>query len=263
MKNSRKTRIVLSIAGACVAVSLICCHGCRGTVDTETALKVQAAQQVFDQAQSPEDYAKSAAMFQEIIDRQCPSGAALYNLGNAWMRAEQPGRAVAAYRQAARYLPRNPYLENNLAVARGLDAPTASRPIIETVLFWQNWLSYPEKFYFAAAAALATFVVAAAGLFAARRPMKRITWVGIIITGVLVFSAAYDWNRFDNTLHGVVIVPQTVARTGYAASYEPAFKNELPEGTEFEVLRRRGNWLFVRLPGGGEGWIEEKDAVTY
>ena len=28
-----------------------------------------------------------------------------YNQGNAWMRAKQPGRAIAAYRQAQRYRP--------------------------------------------------------------------------------------------------------------------------------------------------------------
>ncbi len=237
--------------------------GCLETVNLHAAQKLQAAQQAFDEARTPADFAAAAALYQEIIDSHGVSGAVLYDQGNAWMRAGQPGRAIAAYRQALRYLPRNPYLIHNLSVARGFDAPTTRRPVIETILFWQNWLSYPEKFYLAALAALATFAVATLGLFVARRTLRRVAWVGLVLTGVLALSAAYDWNRFDNTLHGVVIAPQTVARKGNGVDYEPAFKEKLSETTEFRVLERRGDWLLIRLPGGGEGWIEEKAAVTY
>ena len=256
------TRVALSLAVLCAAL-LPCLGGCRGTVDLESARKFQAAQQAFDDARTPEDFAKVAALYQEIIDRHGVSGAALYDQGNAWMRAEQPGRAIAAYRRALRYLPRDPYLNHNLSIARGFDAPETRRPVIETILFWQNWLSYLEKFYLAAAAALATFAVATIGLFVARRTLRRITYAGLVLTGILALSAVYDWNRFDNTPHGVVIVPETVARKGNAVGYEPAFNEELPEATEFQVIERRGDWLLIRLPGGGEGWIEEKAAVTY
>ena len=80
---------------------------------------------------------------------------------------------------------------------------------------------------------------------------------------VFAFSAGYDWFRFDATQHGVVIQPQTIARKGNAASYEPAFNKPLPEATEFRLMERRGDWLLVRLPDGNEGWIEERAAVVF
>ena len=79
----------------------------------------------------------------------------------------------------------------------------------------------------------------------------------------MAFSAAYDWQRFDNTRHGVVIQAQTIARKGNGPSYEPAFEEPLGEATEFRLAEQRGDWLLIRLPGGGEGWIEQKAAVTY
>lgn len=255
--------LVFSLAGPAAVAAVSCLGGCRVTVDPDSAKKFQTAQQAFDEARTPEEFAKAAALYQEIIDRRGASGAAFYNLGNAWMRAGRPGRAVVAYRQALRYIPRDPYLNHNLAIARGFDAPEVRRPVIETIFFWQNWLSYPEKFYLTAAAALATFAAAAAGLFRRRRALRRAALGGLVLTAVLALSAAYDWNRFDNTLHGAVIAPQTVARKGNALDYEKAFKEDLPEGTEFRVLERRGDWLLIRLPGGGEGWIEQKAAVTY
>ena len=83
------------------------------------------------------------------------------------------------------------------------------------------------------------------------------------LTLVMALSAAYDWQRFDNTQHGVVIQAQTIARYGNGPSYEPAFKEPLGEATEFRLVESRGDWLLIRLPGGGEGWIEQKAAVTY
>jgi len=83
------------------------------------------------------------------------------------------------------------------------------------------------------------------------------------MAALLAFSAGYDWLRFDATQHGVVIQSQTIARKGNVASYGPAFKEPLREATEFRVVEPRGDWLLIRLPGGGEGWIEGKAAVTY
>jgi hypothetical protein len=257
----RKRRVPLVQAVILLALALF--GGCGQSTDFELVQKFQAAQQAFDDARKPEEFAKVATLDQEILDRWGPSGPVLYNQGNAWMRAGQPGRAVASYRLAQRYLPRDPCLEANLVSALGSDAPPVRRPVIQTILFWQNWLSYPEKFYLGAAFALATFAVAAGWQFTGRRWLRHIAWIGLALTGVMAFSAAYDWQRFDNTRHGVVIQSQTIARKGNGAAYEPAFKEPLAEATEFRVVEPRGDWLLIRLPGDGEGWIEQKAAVTY
>ena len=54
--------------------------------------------------------------------------AVLYNQGNAWMRAGATGRALAAYRQAQRYRPRDPYLAANLQNALAASGRNAAAP---------------------------------------------------------------------------------------------------------------------------------------
>ena len=255
----KKRRLPPVQAAILLAVALF--GGCGRSTDFALVQKFQAAQQAFDDARKPEEFAKAAMLDQEILDRWGLSGPVLYNQGNAWMQAGQPGRAVASYRLAQRYLPRDPRLDANLLSALG-DASPARRPVIETIFFWQDWLSYPEKFYLGGIIALATFAAAAASLFTARRWLRRLAWVGLAITAVMAFSAAYDWQRFDSTRHGVVIQRETIARKGNGPNYEPAFKEPLGEATEFRLLEQRGDWLLIRLPGG-EGWIEQKAAVTY
>lgn len=101
-------------------------------------------------------------------------------------------------------------------------------------------------------------------LYARRHPALRRVAVGTLLVALLSgLSAAYDWYRFDRLEHGVVVVDRVVARKGNASSYEPAFTEPLPEGTEFRVLERRGDWLQFQLPGGPRGWLSSEAAETY
>jgi tetratricopeptide (TPR) repeat protein len=258
------SRRSLGTRKSAILLLLLLLSGCIRSIDSQQAEQFQAAQKAFDSAAKPDEFAKAAAMYQELLDppNNFISGEVYYNLGNAWMRAKKPGRAIAAYRQAERYLPRDTHLEENLREALKADTD-AHRPILETIMFWQNWLSYPEKFYLATGAIALTLLLAILLLFASSRMLKRMV-LGLAAFSLLtVFSAFYDAWRFDYVTHGVTVEADVVARKGNAESYEPALTGNLPEGTEFRLLGRRSNWLFVRLPGGQEGWIEDKAAVVY
>jgi tetratricopeptide (TPR) repeat protein len=259
-RTRRKACVILF---AFLLLGLVLAPGCMQGLDAGMVQKFQAAQAAFDRAKTPADFQKAALMYQELIEDGAVSGAVYYNEGNAWMRANQPGRAIAAYRQAQRYEPRDPYLEANLQYALGPAAPTG-RPIVETLMFWQNWLSYPEKFYAAAVCAGLTFLIAVAALFTAwQQLVRRLLLAGAVVTIVAIVSAGYDWYRFDYVTHGVITQADVVARKGNAESYEPALNEQLGEGTEFRLLESRGDWLLIRLGGGQEGWIPGGAAVTY
>jgi tetratricopeptide (TPR) repeat protein len=235
--------------------------GC-GAPSLEVAQQFQAAQTAFERAKTPDDFLYVAGLYQSILDSGFASGAVLYNQGNAFLRAGQRGRAIACYRQAQRYRPRDPYLDHNLRSALNAAAPP-SRPVIEYLLFWQNWISYGGKFQLCAAASLATFAVAVGALFApGRRWLNVLRVMGLCVTCALAVSAGYDWYRFTSVQHGVV-AREAVARKGNAESYEPAFAQPLPEGTEFAVREQRGEWLLVRLRGSQEGWVRRDQVVVY
>ncbi len=249
---------------AAVAVSVPVVAGCRPSVDLELARTFQDAQQAFDEASRPEDFLEAAALYQEILDRGIVSGAIFYNQGNAFMQAGARGRAIAAYRRAQRYRPRDPRLQANLDFALAAEGPAAQRrPMIEYLLFWQDWLSYPEKFYLAGAAACVAFSVGLSASFVRRRLLRRLAVGAVAMTLLLLLSVGYDWYRYDHLVHGVVVQEEVIARKGNAASYEPAFTEAIAEGTEFRLVGRRGEWLLIRLAGDQEGWIEQNAAVVY
>ena len=237
--------------------------GCGRPLDPDSTRVFVDAERTFSQAKTPEEFLKAAAMDQEILDRGYVSGAVLYNQGNALMRAGQRGRAIAAYRRAQRYLGPDLSLEASLTYALGESPAARRRPVIEHLLFWQDWISYPAKFHWAALAVAVTFLLGVSLLLVSMRLLIRLTILSLGIALLLILSAAYDWYRFEWNIHGVIVEKRSIVRKGNAESYEPALTAPLDEGTEFEVIERRGEWLAVRLPGDQEGWVAEKAAVVF
>lgn len=238
--------------------------GCAQSPDTQVAQQFQAAQAAFDTAEKPEDFLRAAGLYQAVLDGGCESGAVLYNQGNALMRAGQTGRAIACYRQAQRYRPRDPRLDHNLRHALGSSASSETKSMLDYIFFWQPWISYGGKFRLLAAAAAVTFALGIAALLApGRKLLVYVSCAGLVATCLLAASAAYDWHRFETGQHGVVVVDEVVARKGNGDSYAPAFTQSLTEGTEFRVAEHRGQWLLIHLPGDKEGWVREDDVVVY
>jgi tetratricopeptide (TPR) repeat protein len=75
-------------------------------------------------------YAEAATAYEQILAQGIESGAVQYNLGNAYLKAGDVGRAVLAYERARRLIPGDPDLAANLGFAResARDVPETSLP---------------------------------------------------------------------------------------------------------------------------------------
>lgn len=257
-------------ARRCHMVALVCIGlvaGCSRP-DLETMKSFQQAESAFADAETTDEFALAASQYDQALENGFVSGAALYNQGNAWMRAGETGRAIACWRQAQRYRPRDPYLAANLQSALAAcqsAAPLApNQGVGKYVFFWQDWLSYPEKFLLTTVFLSLTCTVGLLSPWVARqRTTRRLLVAGGIVTLVMVASAVWDWQRFSQTTHGVVVTDTVEARKGNAESYEAAFTTPIGEGTEFTVLEERSGWLNIQLADLGSAWIPSRAAVTY
>jgi len=240
--------------------------GCGGT-QSQWIGKFDRAQEELSKAQTQAQYEDVARRYEELLDEGARCGAVYFNLGNAYMKADQPGRAVAAYRQAQRYWPAHQFLEHNLKTSLGENGQAeASKPLIENLLFWQNWISYLGKFKLAASIVLITFALGIGALFAkegSKIYFRRAAITGIVFSSLFILSAAYDWYRFDHQQQGVVVAPEVIVRKGYSKESKPAFTKPLAEGTEFQVRQTRNDWLLIELPDAQKGWIPATSAQTY
>jgi tetratricopeptide (TPR) repeat protein len=240
---------------------------CGRSPDLQLASSFEEAGQKFLQAQTTEDYLRVAARYESILSADFVSGAVLFNLGNCYLRAGRPGHALAAYRQAERYRPTDPYLQANLrqALPAGQRLLRKPRSWIENVFFWQRWLSYPDKGLLLAATATVTTLLAMLALLrtAARRLLKRCAAFTLLLTLLAGSSLALDAYQYVATRHGVVVSEQIVARKGNSEIYDPAFTEPLVVGTEIHIEAEQGGWYHVELDGGLSGWVPQAAVVTY
>lgn len=218
------------------------------------------ALEVFDAAKSPQEYRESAALLESLLADGFRNGAVYYNLGNAYFRAGEYGRAIAAYRKAKPFRPRDPYLDANLrqalAVAPGR-LPESPPPWWTHVLFWSGWLSFPEKAYAAFAGFLLAPIAAVAGLMLHK---PRAYWISaglVVIAAVLSLDAGLAHSGIFRSRHAVV-TGETIARKGIGKDYEPAFDQPLKDGAEFTVLSENGDWIFGHFEGIGDGWLRRE-----
>ena len=63
-------------------------------------------------------YEQAGAIYQQLLDQGVEDATVFYNLGNVEMLQNNPGRALAYYKQAAELSPRDAEIRHNLALAQ-------------------------------------------------------------------------------------------------------------------------------------------------
>ncbi|GHT17968.1 hypothetical protein FACS1894189_4920 [Planctomycetales bacterium] len=241
---------------------LLLFFGCSSQPNGEVLQTLAEAQSAFDAA----DYRKAAELYQTLINKGIKSGPLFYNLGNAWANADEPGKAVAAYYSAQRYMPRDPYLAANrqtLLAGSGGSTVENETVLIEHLFFWQNWISSRSKVIISMILMSITFLCGAALCFFRWKWLRRATLALLVLTLIVVCSAGYDWYRFDYVQHAVVIVNGAVPRKGNSEQYEPVFTTPISFGTPTVVFDERKDWVRLRFSSGQDGWLPKEQVVHY
>jgi len=238
--------IALALVSAAVA------HA-AATDDNPTALFFRA-----NALYSAEQYAEATALYEKVLATGVESGAVHYNLGNAYFKAGDIGRAVLSYERASRLIPSDPDLASNLAYARELagDAPVES--LVKRVLFPLAGRLDTDRLLLLAALGWWTALLALAGtrlIPAVESPLRWTAGVAALLLVLGLSSAAYRYQTIELPRWSVVT---TTADT--TVRYEPSTSGTAyfaaRPGTVLRVLGEREGWLQVAGRDGRRGWIE-------
>jgi tetratricopeptide (TPR) repeat protein len=220
----------------------------------ETFLEANSAYEVAD-------YARAAMLYRSLIDNDHDSGYLHYDLGNAYLRNGELGRAIASYRRAWLRLPREEDVLANLEFARKTtqDALAAPGPsaVTRALFFWHYGMSITELQWAALGLNLLFWLLVAIRLVNRRSEVLRWLTVAVLIPLIAVaLSLGLRW--LDPPLVAVVVPQEVNAHSGPDADEVVRFK--LHAGTEVELRDRRDDWLRIALPDGQQGWIEAEFA---
>ncbi|MEI6970605.1 MAG: tetratricopeptide repeat protein [bacterium] len=208
-------------------------------------------------------YGKAIMRFERIAgEGEVHNGPLFYNIGNAYFRMEDIGRAVLNYRRALLYSPNDANLRQNLDYARTkcldkIDVRQKTK-IMNTLFFWHYDLSSRTR--------TVIFVLFSVLLwfFAAVRILVRKPWTGWMlgfcgcVAVLFMLSIAAEAYAAHTQKTGVVVGREVIARKGDSDTYEPSFTEPLHAGTEFDVVEQRPDWYQVELVDGRRCWVPVK-----
>lgn len=203
-------------------------------------------------------FAEAAVAYQSLVDGGVADGALYYNLGNAYLKSGDLGRAILNYRRAQQWLPRDPDVALNLRLAR---AQTQDRLESETpdgvAGLGRRLLVEATTLNEAASLALGLWVVVcslAAAMLLRPRVRSVLTYAMVAAVVLLVLSFFSVGARLVEMrrLPAVVVAPAVEVRSGPGADYLAEFT--LHAGAEVRVIEERDGWMRIALPGDLQGW---------
>ncbi|MEO8440760.1 MAG: tetratricopeptide repeat protein [Spartobacteria bacterium] len=214
------------------------------------------AEAVFTKANT--DYAagkfpESIAGYESLVKDGKWNANLFYDLGNAYYRAGETGRAVLNYERALALDPAQPEARANLQLVRDQTRALQLAP------GWvEGHLRFLSRDQFTWLAAIAFWGAAAilAGLYFMRR--RPVVWIfAFLVLATIAGGAAFAGYALETGTAGqeIAIITQKKIQARLATAESAGTVLVLPPGSEVKILSTRGDWIYAALPNDLQGWI--------
>jgi len=235
---------ILPSAAVLVAIATVASSACGDTNDQFTKANQEYADGKFKEA---------ATDYESLVKSADWSAALFYNLGNAYFRSGDFGKAILNYERALALEPNHPEAQANLRIARdearALElAPSWPDRFIHSATV--NQLSVAAAILFWGGVFFFTF------FFLSKR--RRIGGLALGICCLLGSAAlvallyATEEGPRGKAL-AIVTAPEINARLATADTASTVLA--LPAGSQIKVEQQRGDWVYALLPNNLHGWL--------
>lgn len=220
---------------------------------------------VFDSANAAYakgDYEKAIGLYEKLLAENKESAALYFNLGNAYFKANNTGRAILNYERAKKLSPGDEEISENLKLAnqRTEDKIEAAPQLFLSA--WKNSITdlMTEKQWsllliftlFAGLALIALYILSAG------KALKQLGFFGgaaLMIAAVFIFFLARSKYNAAINSSSAVITAASVTVSG-----SPSDKGTklfiLHEGVKVDITDEQDDWTEIRIANGNVGWIK-------
>ena len=273
--RTRTIKLIVAIVmvGCVWGLSAPFCESAASLDPTEISALFHEANELFQQANTlaetnPEEaqslYQQAVMRFERIVDEGgIDNGKLYYNIGNIYFRMHDIGRAILNYRKAAQYIPNDTNLHQNLTFARSRRTDQIEEQqqtkILQILFFWHYDLSTKVRWLLFCVFFAMIWIFASVKLFVRKSSITWFMTMSVILAVLLATSLGIEHIHVRQTVPGVVISPEIIARKGNSESYEPSFRAPLHAGTEFTVIEKRADWFHIELSDSRTCWVPASD----
>ena len=194
--------------------------------------------------------------YRRLIESGHENGDLFYNLGNAYLRLDQLGRAILNYERARLQIPRDADLNFNLGLARDemQDAVAESQDLINTTFFWLENFNLYEVVWGFVILNLVFWAILAARLFLNSEWLFYTFLVVLIFWLIVGASFGLKWYQVETDNRAVILPREVNVLAGPDIRDTVLFK--LHAGTIVHHERSEDGWSLVRLPDKKRGWVK-------
>ena len=218
-----------------------------------------------DEAYRQGDYALAVEQYEGLLSDGVASADLYYNLGNAYYRTGQMGRAILNYERALRLKPSMSDARENLALA---ESKTVDRITPLPKFFVAQWIDtlcvrispVVWRIVCLVLLALVGLSVVVMRLGASRNLRKAGLMAGIpflllfVVAVLLLFGSTRHFNA-----HSEAIVMQAAITVKSSPEAQSTDKLILHEGTKLAVTDSLAGWYKVTIADGTAGWCQGSD----
>jgi tetratricopeptide (TPR) repeat protein len=203
----------------------------------------------------------AADTFSKIAGQGVVNDKLFYNLGNAFYKKNDPGRAILWYERALRLNPEDPDLKFNLEFARsqvkdlGEDKPDA---LFRVLFFWKYAFS-PAAIRWAAVIANGIFwILLMVNTLRGKRTSRLLA--GVAGMGILILTATASVQYYENRYvkKAVILSEKVAVRSGWSEVATELFA--LHAGTRVRVEQEERGYYRIYFSKGKIGWIKKEEA---
>lgn len=215
------------------------------------------------------DYKGSIALYEELIAQGMKedkvSAQLYYNLGNAYFRDQQLGKAILSYERALLLDPGDGDIRHNLRFAQNR---TVDRINTATDLFLSNWIRSIRNIFSSnqwAVTGIVCFILFlfCIALYLFIRPLwirKTAFYTGIVLFLFMITANIFAFNQKNERVRrdsAIVMVGAAAVNASPDSGSKQLF--ELHEGTKVKIRNRDGNWFEIQIADGNVGWINQQN----
>lgn len=210
------------------------------------------------------DYAAAISAYEQILASGEHSAKLYYNLGNAYYKSDEIGRAILFYHRALRLQPGDEDIRHNLSVAEARTKDTIERI---PSFFLAQWFDGVRHLMGSTAWSILSLVALVlmglallAYLLGGRLSMRKAGFYAMLFAlFVVVVTAWFALSaRSEQLAENRAIVMSSSAAVKSSPDRAATDLFILHEGTEVEITNRHEGWCEVVIADGKKGWTESQ-----
>ncbi|MEO1258760.1 MAG: tetratricopeptide repeat protein [Bacteroidota bacterium] len=206
------------------------------------------------------NFKEAIKLYEQIGAMNFQSTELEYNLGNAYFREKNIGKAILHYERALLISPGDEDVIHNLSLVRDQVSGRDALPAFFLTAWWRNtrmalssgvWGTLALVLWWLGCGGLCLW------LFGKTREWRKLGfWVGVAGITLSLLPVSLAWSRMafeENTRQAIIMQDQTTLKS--APDDAGSAILNLNEGEKIDLLDQLGGFWQVRLANGEKGWV--------